>query len=132
MHELPSRSAVAVTLPATAAYLRHVRVLAATVADDLGFDVDSIEALRVAVDELCALAMADVDDGAGSLSVTMESATDGLLLSGRCGPVTADPEIDPIAEQLLRAGSTSHEMRRDGDECIFQLRASKPAAADGR
>lgn len=130
MHDLPSRSSVAVTLPASSAYLRHVRVLAATMADDLGYDVDAIESLRVAVDELCALAMADVVNGTGVLTVTMQSAAEGLTLSGRCGPVSADPQIDPIAEQLLRAGSSSHDLRRDGDECVFQLRAMGPA--DGR
>ena len=131
MHDLPSRSSVAVTLPASAAYLRHVRVLAATMADDLGYDLDAIESLRVAVDELCALAMADVANGDGRLTVTMEAGGDGLVLSGRCGPVTADPEIDHIAQQLLRAGSASHELRRDGDECVFELRAAGPAG-DGR
>lgn len=125
MHDLPSQSSVAVTIPASAAYLRHVRVLTATVADDLGFDIEAIEALRVAVDELCALAMTDVDDGAGTLSLTISAGTAGLVLDGRCGPVTSDPEIDPIAEQLLRAGATSYELRRDGDECVLGLRADR-------
>lgn len=127
MHDLPSQSSVAVTLPASAAYLRHIRVLAATMADDLGYDVDAIESLRVAVDELCALAMADVESDAGFLTVTMEADTNGLLLSGHCAPVTEDPQIDPIAEQLLRAGSESHALRRDGDRCVFELRAVRPA-----
>ena len=61
----------------------------------------------------------------------MESSADGLRLAGRCGPVTADPEIDPIAEQLLRAGSTSHELRRDGDECVFELFAARRRRPDG-
>lgn len=125
MHELPSQSSVAVTIPASAAYLRHVRVLTATVADDLGFDVEAIEALRVAVDELCALAMGDVANGKASLSLVIDADADALVLEGRCGPVTSDPEIDPIAEQLLAAGATSYELRREGDECILGLRADR-------
>lgn len=128
MHELPSQSSVAVTLPASAAYLRHVRVLTATVADDLGFDVEAIEALRVAIDELCALAMSDVEDAA-TLTLTIDASADALVLSGRCGPVTGDPEIDPIAEQLLKAGATSYELRRDGTECLLALRADRRVSA---
>lgn len=125
MHDLPSQSSVAVTIPASAAYLRHVRVLTATVADDLGFDVEAIEALRVAVDELCALAMSDVEAGTGTLTLVIEAGPDALVLHGRCGPTHADPEIDPIAEQLLRAGATSYELRREGDECVLGLRADR-------
>ncbi len=132
MHDLPSHSSVAVTIPATAAYLRHVRVLTATVADDLGFDVEAIEALRVAVDELCALAMTDVDDPGGTLTLVIEAGADGLEMTGRCRPVKSEPEIDPIAEQLLRAGATSYELRREGEECILALRADRrPSAVDG-
>ena len=132
MHDLPSQSSVAVTIPATAAYLRHVRVLTATVADDLGFDVEAIEALRVAVDELCALAMTDVEDGGGTLTLVIEAGSEGLVLNGRCGPVSSDPEIDPIAEQLLRAGATSYDLHREGEECILGLRADRRSSADGR
>ena len=129
MHDLPSQSSVAVTIPASAAYLRHVRVLTATVADDLGFDVEAIEALRVAVDELCALAISDVEDGTGSLTLVIDADADALVLEGRCGPVTSEPEVDPIAEQLLAAGATSYELRREGEECILGLRADRRSSS---
>lgn len=129
MHDLPSRSAVAVSVPATPAHLRHLRVLAATVAADLGFTVDAIESMRVAVDELCALAIADSTDDA-VLTMTIESRETEIALWGRCGPVTDDPEIDPIASQLLAIGSTSHTLTRDGDDCRFDLRIERPTAAD--
>ncbi len=127
MHELPSSSSLALTIPTSPAYLRHIRVLAATVADDLGFDVEAIESLRIAVDEICALAIGEVDDPDGTLTLVLESSGRGLVLDGRCGPVTTDPQIDPIAEQLIRAGATSHELRRDGDHCVFTLRADVPS-----
>lgn len=91
--------------------------------------------MRVAVDEICALAMADASDDA-VLSLTLRSDTDGLSIDGRCGPVTDDPEVDPIAAQLLDAGSTSHSLVRDGDDCKFELRIDRPSTAsedvDGR
>lgn len=127
MPDLPSRATAELTVPATTAYLRHVRILAATIADDCAFDVEAIESLRVAVDELCALAMADATDTA-ELTIAMTTTEDGIDLSGRCSPVTEEPMLDPIAEQLLRAGSTHHALRLEGDTVHLELRASRPTA----
>lgn len=84
--------------------------------------------MRVAVDELCALAMADATDEA-VLSITVQPGHDGIDIEGRCGPVTDDPVVDPIAAQLLAAGATSHELARDGDDCRFTLRVDRPSSA---
>ncbi len=136
MHELPSPSSLSLTIPTAPAYLRHVRVLAATVADDLGFDVEAIESLRIAVDELCALAIGDVGDPSATLTLTMVAEDGGLLLEGRCGPISTDPQVDPIAAQLIRAGADEYALRREGDDCVFSLRTATAAAAaaptDGR
>lgn len=123
--DLSPSSTIEVTVPASSAFLRHLRVLAATVADDAGFDVETIESLRVAVDELCALAIADADEGA-TLSVRLGPSDTGVTLVGRCGPIGDDPVLDPIAEQLLAAGSSSYDLRREGDDCILSLTAQRP------
>lgn len=127
MPDLPSRATTELTVPATTAYLRHVRILAATIADDCAFDVEAIESLRVAVDELCALAMADATDTA-ELTVAITTSEAGIDLTGRCRPVTEEPMLDPIAEQLLRAGSDHHALRLDGDTVHLELRATRPTA----
>ncbi|WP_436793542.1 hypothetical protein [Actinospongicola halichondriae] len=129
MHQLPSRSSVVVSVPATSAHLRHLRVLAATVAADAGFGIDAIESMRVAIDELCALAMADATDDA-VLTLTIQPDVDGITMEGSCGPVTDDPVVDPIAAQLLAAGSASHSLSRDGDDCHFELRIDRPTSAN--
>ncbi len=127
MPELPSRSTAELTVPATTAYLRHVRILAATIADDCAFDVEAIESLRVAVDELCALAMADATDTA-ELTIAITTTEAGIDMTGRCSPVTEEPMLDPIAEQLLRAGSAHHALRLEGATVHLELRASRPTA----
>lgn len=131
MTELQTSADVQLVVPATAAHLRHVRVLAATVADDCGFDVEAIESWRIAVDELCALAMGDATEDA-QLSVTIMATDGGVELSGRCGPVTDEPTVDPIALQLLRAGSDDHDLRTDGDTCRFELHATRRGTTDDR
>ncbi len=127
MAEHPPRATVELVVPATTAYLRHVRVLTATIADDCAFDIEAIESLRIAVDELCALAMADATDDA-ELRISITTTGAAIELEGRCAPVTDEPMLDPIAEQLLRAGSDHHALRRDGDACILELRAARPTA----
>ena len=124
MNEPETRSDVTLRVPATTAFLRHVRVLTATVADDCGMDVEAIEALRIAVDELCALAVGDAADGA-QLDITLRATPSGVELEGRCGPLDDEPVVDPIAAQLLRAGSEHHELRMDGDHCVLRLRAER-------
>jgi serine/threonine-protein kinase RsbW len=124
MPQLPSRATAQLTVPATTAYLRHVRILAATIADDCAFDVEAIESLRVAVDELCALAMADATDDA-ELVVSITTTGRAVELEGRCSPVTEEPVLDPIAEQLLRAGSSHHALHLDGDTVHLELRAER-------
>ena len=101
-------------------------MLAATVAADGGFAVDAIESMRVAVDEICALAMADATADA-VLTVTIQPDPDGIAIEGTCGPVTDEPFIDPIAAQLLAAGAASHSLARDGDDCRFVLRIDRPS-----
>ena len=131
MPHLPSRATAQLTVPATTAYLRHVRILAATIADDCAFDVEAIESLRVAVDELCALAMADATDDA-ELTISITTTGTAVERDGRCAPVTEEPVLDPIAEQLLRAGSTHHALRLDGDTVHLELRAERtPVGVDG-
>lgn len=121
---------VTVTVPADSAYLRHLRVLAATVADDAGFDVEAIESLRLAVDELCALAIGDADERA-TLTAVLDITETHLWLRGHCAPVLDDPVVDPIARQLLAAGASEFDLRRDGDRCVFELTAHRPGAGDG-
>lgn len=82
--------------------------------------------MRVAVDEICALAMADATDDA-VLTVTLQPDADGIDIEGSCGPVTDDPFIDPIAAQLLAAGAASHSLARQGDDCRFELRVDRPS-----
>ncbi|MBA3802542.1 MAG: hypothetical protein H0X22_06520, partial [Acidimicrobiia bacterium] len=50
--DLDAAEVVELVVPADARYLSAVRVLAATLAADAGFDVDDLERVRIAVNEL--------------------------------------------------------------------------------
>ncbi len=119
--------AVELAVPATAAHLRHVRVLAATVADDAGLDVEAIESLRLAVDELCALAVGDATPGA-QLRIRLGVVSGALVLDGTCGPVADTPEVDPIAASILAAGADEHDLRVEDGTCLLSLRVRLPGS----
>ena len=57
------RDQVVVTLPAASAYLSVLRTATAGLASRLDFTLDDIEDLRIAVDEACALLLADAAAG---------------------------------------------------------------------
>jgi hypothetical protein len=93
---------VQMIVPAQARYVRAVRLVAASLAADLGFDVDELDDIRVAVNELCTLFQPSDGDG----SIELELATDGdgeLLVSGRYQGGGAVAEIDWLVAEILAA-----------------------------
>ena len=66
-------------IPAATRYLRLARLTAAGLAGDLGFRVDSVEDLRVAVDELCAVIIDGTPAGT-MLELTYREHDDGLVI----------------------------------------------------
>lgn len=92
---------VELRVPASSKYLRLARLTVAGFAGDLGFDVQSIEDLRVAVDELCAAAI----DGAAptdQLELRYSSPDGRVRVEGNVvGPDLATPELHRVARELL-------------------------------
>jgi serine/threonine-protein kinase RsbW len=114
--------AVALTIPASSRYLRLARLTAAGLAGDLGFPVEAVEDLRVAVDELCAALIDGVDDDT-SLHLTYAEVDGGLEISGRCAAAGAAPiTLDTVARELLNILADAYALETTGDERTFQLR----------
>lgn len=67
---------ISLSIPASPEYLRVVRLIAAGLASRLGFTVDEIDDLRIAVDELSAyLTGAQGRDGSLSIDFTLDGDT---------------------------------------------------------
>jgi serine/threonine-protein kinase RsbW len=119
-----SEDVVRLVVPASLEYVRIVRLTASGVASRLGFDVDEIENLRVAVDEL-ASTLVD-SGGGGSLELTFASSDGELRIEGRTDANgSTDLALDELSSQILRAVCDKYELRVvDGSAqfaCLLRL-----------
>jgi anti-sigma regulatory factor (Ser/Thr protein kinase) len=98
------------------------RLTAATVASRAGFDVEEVEDLRLAVDELCVALIRPGTDG----TLTLEFTRDADLIEVRCGyevletapSVEADDDlIEGLSDRILDALVDDHgRLLVDGNE----------------
>jgi serine/threonine-protein kinase RsbW len=112
---------VQLVVPADARYLRLARLTVAGLAGDLGYGVDAIEDLRIAVDELCAAVIEDVAADA-SLTITYRQDDGALVVEGRCDdPTAGSPALHRVAQELLAMLADDHGVGADGDGRTFRL-----------
>jgi serine/threonine-protein kinase RsbW len=115
---------VRLTMPATPQLLRVARLTAAGLAGRLGFSVDEIEDVKIAVDELC-FALVGSKGRSGSLTLTYrlgdrELEIDGESTFGADGNDQA-PAPSDLSSQILAAVVDDHAISRDGDTMKFHL-----------
>jgi anti-sigma regulatory factor (Ser/Thr protein kinase) len=113
---------VGLSIPSGADLLVLARLTAATVASRAGFDVEEVEDLRLAVDELCVALIRPGTDG----TLTLEFTRDADLIEVRCGyevletapSVEADDDlIEGLSDRILDALVDDHgRLLVDGNE----------------
>jgi serine/threonine-protein kinase RsbW len=101
---------VHLTIPASSRFLRLARLTAAGLAGDLGYPVDAIEDLRIAVDELCAAIIEDTT-ASDELELTYCETEGGLVVEGICrARSTKAPELHSVARELLNMLADSYSI----------------------
>jgi len=91
---------VDLTVPASSEHLRVLRLVAASLAARLGIDVDQLDDLRIAVDELCSLLIEHAPDGA-RLRLTLGSDSGRLVVEGSLLQDATVAMIDPVSRLIL-------------------------------
>jgi anti-sigma regulatory factor (Ser/Thr protein kinase) len=122
--ESPDRAGAVVELvvPARQRFLATVRLTAASVATDLGFSVDDLDELRIAIDEsLNVLMAAQPPDAAIRVTFTLEPRVTGmpgrLRVDGAPSPASATPAapaVDALVTHILGAVTDAFELNADG------------------
>jgi serine/threonine-protein kinase RsbW len=105
---------IRLTVPASLEFVRIVRLTASGVASRLGFDVEEIEDLRVAVDELASLVVESADGGELSVAFAVRDGALRIDGEGAHAPDQA-PSVDDLTAQILAAVVDAWELEsRDG------------------
>ncbi len=91
---------VDLTVPASSAHLRILRLVSSSLGASLGLDVDQLDDLRIAVDELCSLLIEHAPAGV-SMRVTMTTAHDHLVVEGALLSESPVASIDPVSQLIL-------------------------------
>jgi anti-sigma regulatory factor (Ser/Thr protein kinase) len=102
---------IELTLPADARLVRLARLVASGVAAAAGFDVEEVEDLRIAVDELCG---ALVEGGDGSpIELRFDLGDEQVDVEGTT-PAAPDAQLDEqriaLSRQILEVVVDSHEV----------------------
>ena len=115
---VPTDGVVRLSVPAALEYVRIVRLTGSGVASRLGFDVEEIENLRVALDELASMAIEFA--AGGELEITFFTTDTELRIIGRA-PIAdgADVGVEALTAQILKAVIDDYELRAaDGHVCF--------------
>lgn len=119
---------VDLTVPASSEHLRVLRLVTSALAASLGLDVDRLDDLRIAVDELCSLLIehAPVD---GRLRLTLIAEDGHLVAEGSLLDEAAVATIDPVSQLIL--DGLDVDWSSDAPSPFFRLVAPGRERRDG-
>jgi len=119
-----SDGVVRLELPVESQYIRVARLVASGLGASAGLDVDAVDDLRIAVDELCA-ALFEV--GGGKVELTFAVGSDEVEVTGRTetSPVAAfEPARLVLSRQILDVACDHYSLTLDGGVARFTMRKS--------
>ena len=123
---------VSISFPPQARLVRMARLASSALATAAGADVDTIDDVKIAVDEVCA-ALIEVSDGS-AVELTFALDHDRLALVGETGSRT-DLEVDAdrfvLSRQILRAIAEEHQLSSDSGRVRFSLSCLVRSPDDG-
>lgn len=116
--------------------MRVARLTAAGLAGRLGFSIDDVEDVKIAVDELC-FALVGPQGHEGRLTLTYRSVAGDFVVEGVAragdGSVPPEPVAGELSAQILDAVVDEHSLSRSDSEVSFRLvkRQAVPAEPTG-
>lgn len=121
----PIEEVLTLRFPARAGYLRICRITTTTFAADLGFDVDQLDDLRLAVDEAVTWLLKDEEAG-GEVSLALSTSVAEITVRGeRHSDAVPERDVDDLVHAILGATLESYELRSEMGHRSIELRATK-------
>jgi serine/threonine-protein kinase RsbW len=114
---------VRLEVPASPEFLRVARMMAAGVASRLGFTLEEVDDLRIAIDELC-FCLVGRNGRPGILALRYVMGPDGLVVEGAGHFVDRDseePRLSPLSVQILNAVTDECRVQAGTDGPTFRL-----------
>jgi hypothetical protein len=113
---------IRLSIPLDTRYVRIVRLVSRGVGTAMGFNVEDVDDLRIAVEELCA-ALFDISDGP-ALELSFEIHEDRVDVEGRTvttPKATLDAERFALSEQILSVACDGYSLKVDSGIARFSL-----------
>jgi serine/threonine-protein kinase RsbW len=120
---------VSISIPALPAYLQVVRLIASGLSTRLGFTIDEIEDLKIAVDELCAyLTGTQGRDGTLHIDFTIDGAM--LRIEGRgefLSGIKVRTDLTELSQMILSTVVDGASLQQTDGTPTFSLSKTKTA-----
>jgi serine/threonine-protein kinase RsbW len=107
---------IVLTFPAQPGFVRLVRLASADVATRAGFDFEEMDDLRIAVSEMCSLAVGGAE-GVVTLAFTFD---DGMVMVEGAGPA-GEADEHGFAARIITAVADEHQIDTDDGKVRFRL-----------
>ncbi|MFN2609162.1 MAG: ATP-binding protein [Acidimicrobiales bacterium] len=114
---------VRLEVPASPEFLRVARMMAAGVASRLGFTLEEVDDLRIAIDELC-FCLVGRTGRPGTVAIRYVMRPDGLEVEGAghfADRADQEPRLSPLSVQILNAVTDECEVTSGEDGPTFRL-----------
>lgn len=105
-------------VPSDVASLRVIRVTAAAAASDVVEDIERLDSLRLAVDEL-AVALIEAARTGSSFELEVRCRSDEVRVTGRTDGDGVVPHLSDVGATLVASGTTRYDLLDDGDTIAF-------------
>lgn len=105
-------------VPSDVASLRVIRVTAAAAASDVVEDIERLDSLRLAVDEL-AVALIEAARADSSFELEVRCRRDEVRVTGRTDGNGVTPHLSDVGATLVASGTTRYDLLEDGDTITF-------------
>lgn len=118
-----STGEVRLEVPAAPAYLRISRIMAAGVASRVGFTLDEVEDLRIAIDEVC-FSLVGSRGRAGTITLRYLLDADRLVVEGTgrfSDGLGNEPTVSALSNQILAAVVDECELSAGEEGPRFRL-----------